>query len=448
MVKLRLKIIVLILFAFAMQTPAYTVQYGDKAKTLRLRWKTNTINLTLSDSLKKPSPLVNTTAKDGIYDALFKSLQHWKDVADVNFNITWTDKTDVSPAGVRGDGVSLITIADTPDNILFFDGEPNTAAKTRIFFNGKGQITEGDIVLNPYQLFSDDGTGGTFDLEAVLTHEIGHLLGLGHSEITGATMHGHHAMNGIYSLPVSAFRTLAQDDIAGARALYGYSGDENCCGAINGKLLFGKDKIVKDVQVWLEEAESGRIVSGTISDQLGAWKLEGLPAGDYFVFAQNAPDYSDAKNKTLFSAEQLGQVSVASGKAVKFEKPFAARPRRLSLDYLGFNAQLSTLAIPVNSGKPYMIYLAGKALQDKGLKVSFNSPYLSVTAESLQLKEFNTDGKAYTFEAKIADDTPPGEYSLRVENGKGEVFYLVGALTVEPDVANNSTSVFSAEVNR
>src|ERR1041384_4171153 len=138
MVKLRLKFIVLLLLAFAVSAPAYTVQYADKAKTLRLRWKTNTIDLAVSRSLQKPSPLV-TTSKGELIDALNNSLQHWKDAADINFNIIWMDKTDVSAAGIKGDGISLITIADTPDNILFFDGEPNTAAKTRIFFNGRSE---------------------------------------------------------------------------------------------------------------------------------------------------------------------------------------------------------------------------------------------------------------------------------------------------------------------
>ena len=447
MVKLRLKFIVLCLLAFAIQAPAYTVQYADKARALRLRWKTNTIDLAISRSLQNPSPLVTTT-KGQIFDALEKSLQHWKDVADVDFNIIWTDTTDVSPAGVRGDGVSLITVADTPDNILFFDGEPNTAAKTRIFFNGKGQITEGDIVLNPYQLFSDDDTTGTFDLESVLTHEIGHLIGLGHSDIAGATMHGHHAMNGIYSLPVSGFRTLAQDDIAGARALYGYVEDEKGCGSISGKLLFGREKAVKDLQIWLEAADSGRIVTGTLSDQLGGWKIEGIPAGNYFVYAQNVPNYSDAKNKVLLSAERLGEINITPGKAVKFEKPFAAKTRKLSLDYLGFNSQLSTLAVPVNVGKPYQVFLADKTLQNNSLKVSFNSPYLTVTQRSLQPTQFNTEVKAYTFEVNVAEEAPPGEYSLRIENTKGDVFYLVGALSVEPDVVNNWISTLSMEVNR
>ncbi len=447
MVKLRLKIsAVLLLLVFALQASAYTVQYADKSKTLRLRWKTNVIELELSRSLQKELPLVRMAKPEtGIYDAIERSLQHWKNVASVDFRVNWTDeKTDVSPAGVRGDGVNLITIADTPDNILFFDGEPETAAKTRVFFNGKGQITEGDIVLNPYQLFSDDDTNGTFDLESVLTHEIGHLLGLGHSEITGATMQGHHAKNGIYSLPVSAFRSLSADDVAGARALFGPAlndDTEECCGAVNGKLLFGKEKAVKDLQVWLEDARTGRIMAGTTSDQNGSWSLEGLPAGRYTVFAQSQPDHSEAKTKKLFSAISLGEVAVAAGKAATFEKPFALNPRKLSLDYLGFNSQLSSLAVPVNAGKKYALFIGDRTLLNDNFKLSFNSPNLEFVKGSIRTNEFNSGLKAFVFDVKIADSTPPGEYSLRVQRGP-DVIYLVGALTVDPDV-NNYFSVLT-----
>jgi hypothetical protein len=447
MVKLRLKIsAVLLLAVFALQASAYTVQYADKAKTLRLRWKSNVIDLELSRSLQKELPLVRlTNPETGMYDAIGRSLQHWKDVADVDFRVTWTDdKTDVSPAGARGDGVNLITIADTPDNILFFDGEPETAAKTRVFFNGKGQITEGDIVLNPYQLFSDDDTNGTFDLESALTHEIGHLLGLGHSEITGATMQGHHAKNGIYSLPVLAFRSLSADDVAGARALYGAAlneAAEECCGAVNGKLLFGKERAVRDLQIWLEDAKTGGITAGTVSDQNGNWSLEGLPAGSYRVFAQSQPDHSEAKTKKLYSAVSLGEVNIAAGKIAVFEKPFALNLRKLSLDYLGFNSQLSALAVPVNAGKQYALFIGDRTLLSDNFKLSFNSPNLQVVKGSIRSNEFNSGLKAFVFNIKIAEDTPPGDYSLRVQRGT-DVIYLVGALTVDPDV-NNYFSVLT-----
>jgi hypothetical protein len=445
MVKLRLHFLsLLVLLALVLQASAYTAQYADKAKTLRLRWKNSTINLEISRSVLKQLPLVTTSEPDGIYTAIERGLQHWKDIAGVNFNVTLTDKTDVSPAGLRGDGASLITIADTPDNILFFDGEPETAAKTRIFFNGKGQITEGDIVLNPYQLFSDNDTNGTFDLESVLTHEIGHLLGLGHSEITGATMQGHHAKNGIYGLPVAAFRSLSEDDIAGIRALYGAQPDDlvECCGTVNGKLNLGREKLVKGLQVWLEDSATGRIMAGTSTDPGGLWSIEGLSAGKYNVFAQSDPDQGQAKIKKFYSAEKLGEINIENGKTAQFEKTLTLKPRKMTLDYLGFGAQLSTLAVPVNNGKTYALFLADKTLP-ADLSVSFNSPSLSVIKNSLRPMPFDDDVKAYLVDVSVAENTLPGEYSLRLQNKLGEVIYLVGALTVDPAVANNNVSYFS-----
>ncbi|XP_038886872.1 metalloendoproteinase 2-MMP-like isoform X2 [Benincasa hispida] len=54
---------------------------------------------------------------------------------------------------------------------------------------------------------------GSFDLETVALHEIGHLLGLQHSSIEGAIMWP--------SIPKGASKGLHPDDIAGIKALYG-----------------------------------------------------------------------------------------------------------------------------------------------------------------------------------------------------------------------------------
>jgi hypothetical protein len=451
MVKLRPQIFtVLFLLAFVLhglQASAYTVQFADKGKTQRLHWKTGEIEVHLSKSLKKTSPFIKSEkGPEAISDALGKAFLHWEEVAGVRFDLAWTDDTDVSVSGPQGDGVSLITIADTPDNIVFFDGQADTAAKTRIFYTGKGQITEGDIVLNPFQLFSDDGTAATFDLESVLTHEIGHLLGLGHSDITGSTMHGHHAQNGIYSLPVTAFRSLAEDDITGVRALYGANEKTaNCCGAISGKLLLGKDKTAKDLQVWLEDAESGRIAAGTVADLNGNWSIGGLTAGKYIVYAQGMAAEADAKIKRLYSAERLGEVAVIDGKTAQFEKTFALKLRKISLDSFGFNAQLSTLAVPVNAGKNYSFFIADKTLQSGNFELSFNSPHIAITKGSFRRTELNSGLSAQSFEIRLDEETPAGEYSLRAQNKAGEVFYLLGAVTVDPSVSNTSYSAFIPE---
>ncbi|CAN1153318.1 Metalloendoproteinase 2-MMP [Linum perenne] len=56
------------------------------------------------------------------------------------------------------------------------------------------------------------GNHRAFDLETVALHEIGHLLGLGHSSVEGATMYP--------TIAIGATKGLHRDDIQGIKSLY------------------------------------------------------------------------------------------------------------------------------------------------------------------------------------------------------------------------------------
>jgi hypothetical protein len=58
-----------------------------------------------------------------------------------------------------------------------------------------------------------DGASGGFDIETVALHEIGHLLGLLHTDVSGSVMFPTVSAN-------STLRRLQSDDLAGIRALY------------------------------------------------------------------------------------------------------------------------------------------------------------------------------------------------------------------------------------
>lgn len=94
---------------------------------------------------------------------------------------------------------------------------PNDLGKTLLAFGiESGELYDADIELNSEDYaFAVDAGPGEIDLQAVLTHEIGHVLGLDHSDVPGATMQPETP--GFATIDL---RTLADDDVAGICAIY------------------------------------------------------------------------------------------------------------------------------------------------------------------------------------------------------------------------------------
>ena len=417
----------LLLLSFTSQATAYAVQFADSGETLRLHWNTKVIPIAFSTSLIEQNSSIRPDSD--IAGAIKNSLNTWEKASNVKFQVFWTDKQTISPTGKFGDGVSLVTVGQVAENLMMFGGDAETvSARTRIFYNRKGYITEADIVLNPYEQFSTDGAFGTFDFEATLTHEIGHLLGLDHSSVTGATMHEHQGRNGIYNLASFSPRTLAEDDMTGIRALYGASvGEENCCGVIAGKLVQANGKAAKDFQVWAEEATSGRVAAGVLSNAEGNYRIEGLQPGQYKVYTQ---DFGKDAVKT-FSVEELGEAQIGKGKTQILSKKLKSETKDFDVAYVGFNGQISELAVPINGGKSYMIYVGGKNLDSSKVSIGFNSPYLKVRPKSLVNHQYGEDVSVISFEVNVAAETPLGEYSFFVKMKNKNTEFSVGSLTVE-----------------
>jgi hypothetical protein len=125
--------------------------------------------------------------------------------------------------------------------VMFREGEwPYTGSEdalglTRVRFDldrAPGEIWDADIELNAVAEPLAVGTpkGNQVDLDSLLTHEVGHLFGLGHSLEEGATM-----MAG-YTPGSTELRTLTADDRAGICAIYppGRSISSSSCEARHG----------------------------------------------------------------------------------------------------------------------------------------------------------------------------------------------------------------------
>jgi hypothetical protein len=397
--------------------------FGAQAQN-PLKWKEQPIKLTVSPSLTENFKDVDVLA------IVRQSSKKWEKVANVKFEVELSDNqtSNQSVSLNAPDGVNLITIASTPENTVFLEGKINEiAAKTKIFFDSKGNITEADIVLNPYLQFSTDGTFGTFDLEATLTHEIGHILGLTHSSSYSALMNSYQPKNGLYSIPQFFFRTLSADDISKARFLYGPpAGTENCCGVVKGR-VFSKGKGAVIFQVWLEDFDTGKLQAVVLTERSGRFLIGGVETGKYRIFAQTF------KGK-FAAAKQLGVIFVEPGKTSVLNEEIQLKKRSFDADSIGINGQVSKVAIPVNDQRSYLIYVGGKNLI-KNVQVKMTSDYFRILSEPSIFDNFDGNLTGLLLGLEVKEGTPEGEYTLVLENEDDEKVFLVGAIVVNSRIS-------------
>ena len=418
-------------------------EFEPSAQTVRrIHWPKKTIEIALSNSLLSPGS--NIKPDSDVVGAVRRALARWSNLSNISFVVTWSNATSISPADA-GDGVSLVTIADTPENEAF--NSETTTGRTRVFFDPEtGNIAEADISINPRpraedgtQLqFSTDGTPGTYDLEATFTHEIGHLLGLDHSAVLSSTMQSRQAYNGTFGLPALTERTLSEDDRQKVRSLYG---PKVRLGRIEGKLadnrVAGILTPLNGVNVWAENVANGRVIASDVTAEDGSYKLEGLAPGQYRVIVAAG---SDAQKFRSF--ELSNQVVVKADVATPLNSNLVPpQPSVLNPKMIGLNAELSTVALPLAPGKRVKIYLGGEGVdQVPGTSISVNSPYFTIDPASLAREQIAAPFPVVSVDLQIAANAPFGDYSLRLQSNSGETAFLPGAITIDPGVASTGSN--------
>lgn len=396
--------------------------FAAKEEVPKLQWKGKKIEIALSRSLLSNSP--NIKVGSDVAGAIRRSIAAWQNVAAVEIRTQETSRQDVSPSGLVGDGVSLITIAASPENILFFGKDPYSAsAKTRIFYNRRGFITEADIVLNPFQLFSTDGSFGTFDLESTLRHEIGHLLGLRHSVVVGAAMYDSATKNGVFG---TGFNDpgLTEDDITAVRGVYGPAeSDQDCCGSIVGRIS-PTVRGGREYTVWVQETATGRLVANTVTDRSRNFRIDGLTEGEYSVFAL------ETGKTQRYSAQLVDDVKVEKESVSTVTVRYIRQPINFSLELLGTNGVLSDSPIFLQRGSTQRIFAGGMKLSTDRVRFESDSPYLSIESDSINNIQFDSDLIGVSFSIKVDPDTTPGQYNILAKSADGLYDVRIGAISV------------------
>ena len=413
----------------------------------QIKWPKRTIDVALSNSLLSPG--ANIKPGSDVVGAARRALARWSVMANINFNVTWSAATSVSPAS-GGDGISLITVADTFDNEAF--NADSTTGRTRVFYDpATGTIAEADVSINPKPRseegadlqFSTDGSPGTYDLEATFTHEIGHLLGLDHSAVLGSTMQSRQAFNGTFGLPALTERTLSEDDRQRLRVLYG---SKQRLGRIEGRLIDNRlpnASPLDAVNVWAENVATGRVVASGVSIEDGSYKLDGLTPGQYRVVVSPREEASSSTQRfRSFEISNRVIVSADTPTTLNYNliPPQGSSPS-VTPRMIGLNAELSAVALPVEPGKKIKLYLAGEGVdQVPGSGITINSPYFTVDASSLMREQLGTAFPVVSIDVTVLPNAPFGDYSVKLQSNSGETAFVPGALTVDPGVSLSASN--------
>jgi hypothetical protein len=255
-------------------------------RTVQLQWERLPVRYFIGQGT------ANVTAAQ-LEGAVTRSFQSWQDVPTATFSGTFIGFTSASPSD--DDGITTIGFQSRPDL-------DRVLGATRILTNElTGEIVEADIFFNTAFDWSTASAGeaGRFDLDSIALHEVGHLLGLGHSAIGETEVQGGGRRRVIAAEAVMfpiAFsagniegRTLRADDIAGVSDIYPEGDFRDRTGSITGRVTKnGAGVFGAHVVAWNQR--TGLLIGSFSLSNDGTFTIAGLEPGPHVLRVEPLDD--------------------------------------------------------------------------------------------------------------------------------------------------------------
>jgi hypothetical protein len=225
-------------------------------------------------------------------DAINRAVATWEGVSSSTIRFAATGVSDRPPAD--NDGVTLLAFDSRPE----LDRTLGATSYTIDAVNGL--ILEADVFFNaafPWSVAAG-GQAGRYDLESIATHEIGHLVGLGHSALgeTESMGTGRRVLSaGAVMFPIAFSpgnidgRRLQPDDIAGVSDIYPDGNFRRQTGSVSGRVTKGGIGVY-GAHVIAMHLRTGALVGGFTLDDAGAFVLAGLEPGPIVLRAEPLDD--------------------------------------------------------------------------------------------------------------------------------------------------------------